>query len=325
MQSLYGVRSQRPQVLTQIAIMLSLILCSFGQVYAQGWYRTYSDLTYIQSGTTEQRLDVHMPILSRKQADKFKTTKAPVLVYIHGGSWQTGDKSEIAKFTKYFKAENGLPHILVSVNYRLAPRHKHPAQVMDVAAALAWVYKNIPRYGGDRSRISVMGHSSGAHLAALVMTDSRYLKQRHLEPAWFEKVILLDAVAYSLPHRAATAPEVANLLIKPVFGNSPLLWSSASPSHQVDEDDLLPRMLLVCNGAPGISMEQTQIMANALDRVGASYEIFHAHGYTHEAMFTALDNPWSRLSRNVSAFLHEPELPAIHRKAGSSPQRQAKK
>ena len=115
----------------------------------------------------------------RQRLDLWRTTttpkSAPVMLYLHGGAWTFGDKREQGRPMLHEFVARGW--IVVSANYRLAPRDPWPAQIEDVTRALAWVKKNVAAYGGDPSRVVVAGGSAGGHLAALLALSSD-------EPAW---------------------------------------------------------------------------------------------------------------------------------------------
>ena len=96
-----------------------------------------------------------------------------MMVFLHGGSWRSGDRSAYPLFGNRF-AKAGIGVAIPS--YRLMPKNPHPAQIEDAAAAFAWVYKNIAKYGGDATRIYMAGHSAGGHLAALLALDPQYLE-----------------------------------------------------------------------------------------------------------------------------------------------------
>lgn len=93
------------------------------------------------------------------------TSRAPVLLQIHGGAWTTGDKRGQAHPLMSHLADRGW--ICVSINYRLSPRHTWPDHIVDVKRAIVWVKDNIGRYGGDPEFIAITGGSAGGHLAAL--------------------------------------------------------------------------------------------------------------------------------------------------------------
>ena len=116
---------------------------------------------------------------------------APVLMFLHGGSWMTGDRS-LYPALGIRLAKSGIAVAIPS--YRLMPRNPHPAQMKDAAAAFDWVYRNVEKYGGDPKRIFVSGHSSGGHLAALLALDETYLKAYGLNPSDIRGVISMSGV-----------------------------------------------------------------------------------------------------------------------------------
>lgn len=95
----------------------------------------------------------------------------PVVVYFHGGGWVAGGLSVTDQPSRALANDAGV--IVVAASYRLAPEHKFPAATDDTFAALKWVAANIQQYGGDNSRIAVMGDSAGGNLAAVAAQRSR--------------------------------------------------------------------------------------------------------------------------------------------------------
>ena len=92
---------------------------------------------------------------------------APVLVFIHGGYWRGLDKSDHSFVAPSFTADGAL---VVVVNYALCPAVSIEHIVMQMVRALAWVWRHAAAHGGDASRIALVGHSAGAHLAAMLMS-----------------------------------------------------------------------------------------------------------------------------------------------------------
>ena len=115
------------------------------------------DINYTEGGK-RARLDIYRP----KGVD---LENAPVLVQIHGGAWTIGTKEQQGLLLMNRMAERGW--VCVAMNYRLAPKHPWPAQIVDVKKAIAWTRENIASYGGDPTYLVATGGSAGGHLAAL--------------------------------------------------------------------------------------------------------------------------------------------------------------
>jgi len=138
----------------------------------------------------KHKLDLYLP----KDKKNF-----PVMIFYHGGSWRSGDRSRYGPLGNRF-AEAGIGVAIPS--YRLMPKNPHPAQIEDVAAAFAWVHQNIASYGGDASRIYIVGHSAGGHLVALLATDPQWLKKFDIPISAIHGVAALSGV-YDVSHIGA--------------------------------------------------------------------------------------------------------------------------
>ncbi len=139
-------------------------------------------IPYIDDGVEKHKLDLFLP----KGKPNF-----PVMVFLHGGAWKSGDRSTYALFGNRL-AKAGIGVAIPS--YRLMPKDPHPAQIEDAAAAFEWVYKNVAQYGGDVSRLYLTGHSAGGHLAALLALDGRYLSKLGVPPNAIRGVATLSGV-----------------------------------------------------------------------------------------------------------------------------------
>lgn len=111
------------------------------------------------------RLDVYAPAQRAPHP-------AAAIVFIHGGRWNSGSKDEY-RFVAAGLAERGF--VVVMPNYRLYPQVRMAEGLADVARAVAWVQTSAREYGTDGSRVIVAGHSSGAHFAAMLAFDPRWL------------------------------------------------------------------------------------------------------------------------------------------------------
>lgn len=160
------------------------------------------DLVYRDTDGWDERLsrlDVYWRRLVGERA------RRPVALFIHGGDWSGGNKRCVngreGGVARWF-AERGW--VFVSMNFRLAqsplsPDADIPDQVDDIAKAIKWMSINIRRYGGNPSQITLVGYSSGAHLAALLACDPAYLLRYRLENAVIAQVVCLDGAHFDIP------------------------------------------------------------------------------------------------------------------------------
>jgi acetyl esterase/lipase len=160
---------------------LGLLLAAIVVLLANEWAvarasHRASDIAYVPTSapdfdTNRHRLDVYEP-------KKESSTLRPVVLFIHGGSWNSGSKDDfIYKAIGRRLAKQGFVGVVIS--YRLSPQALVPQQADDCARALAWTVANIKEYGGDPARIVLMGHSAGGGLAALLATGSDSLLARY--------------------------------------------------------------------------------------------------------------------------------------------------
>ena len=205
--------------------------------------RVERDLAY--GAAPAQKLDVYIP--ERAQ-------RAPILLMVHGGGWMFGDKGHSGVVAN--KAKHWLPrgYIIVSPNYRMAQPPSPLDQTEDVGRALAFVQENAGSWGGDGSRVVLMGHSSGAHLVAL-LTASPAVVARSGARAWLGTVALDSAALDLVGLMSARHPRLHDR----VFGARPERWAELSPLQQLTARP--PPMLLVCSSRRGDSCPAAQRFA----------------------------------------------------------------
>lgn len=160
----------------------------------------------------------------------------PVLFFVHGGAWRSGDKNFFGAYSSLgkFYARRGIGTVVT--NYRLSPSVVHPEHIKDVARAFAWTYKNIARYGGRPDRIFPCGHSAGGHLVALLATDPSYLKAEGVKADAIRGVIPISGV-YRIPGR----------FLESVFGKDAERRKKAGPIEHV-RPGLPPFLILYADG-----------------------------------------------------------------------------
>lgn len=155
----------------------------------------------------------------------------PVVVFFYGGSWRNGRKEDY-RFVGSALARAGL--VVVIPDYRKAPGNLFPSFMDDAAAAVAWTRAHAGKLGGDPTRMFLMGHSAGAHIAALLATDGHYLRAVGMAPRELRGVVGLAGPYDFLPF---TDPKVAQ-----VFGPESQ-WPRSQPVNFVDGDE--PAFLLL--------------------------------------------------------------------------------
>lgn len=148
----------------RICFLLSFFMC--GVLYAQELtYRIIKDVSYSSSNDSyaEERckLDIYYPE---------NKTGCPTVVWFHGGGLTQGNKSIPGRLKK-----NGM--VVIAVNYRLLPKVTIAECLDDAAAAVAWAFREVEKYGGDKNKIFISGHSAGGYLTAMIGLDKRWLKK----------------------------------------------------------------------------------------------------------------------------------------------------
>jgi acetyl esterase/lipase len=218
-----------------------------------------------------QRLDVYAPAQGSKPA--------PVVVFFYGGSWNSGSKAEYG-FAASAIAARG--YITVLPDYRLVPQVRFPSFLDDGAHAIAWVERNIGRYGGDNGKVFVAGHSAGAYNAVMIALDRRYGERAGLRPRLLKGVAGLSGPYDFLPldtkatiDAFALAPRLTETqpiaLVRP--GLPPFFLATGA-----DDDLVFPR--------------NTRALAGKLKAAGGAVEEKVYPGLGHAGTLLALSVPF---------------------------------
>lgn len=270
--------------------------------------RNETDVSYLEVDGVDPdllSLDVYAP-----EWDGCDTV--PIVVWIHGGGWAVGDKANhIDDKVDWLRGELG--YVLISVNYRLSPSEEseigesgrvvHPTHVQDVAAALDWIADNGSAFGGDTEQVAVLGHSAGAHLAALVATDEGYLEAQGRAPTMIDCVGSYDTEAYDIPAKMESAGARERAIVTNAFGDDEQVWAEASPINHVDAAETVPPFQLVRRG----TSERRRILSSfetALSNAGVSVDVIEASGSSHAEVNQFIGAPGDDvMSPGVGSFL----------------------
>ncbi len=157
-----------------VPTVLALVaLCAIVPAAEKTTYQIEADISYVPADATDVtdyqrercKLDVYYP----ENQKGFAT-----IVWFHGGGLKGGNRS----------IPSGLKNqgiAVVPVNYRLYPKIKCPVYLQDAAAAVAWTFRNIERYGGDPQKIFISGHSAGGYLTSMLGMDKRWLAEYDID------------------------------------------------------------------------------------------------------------------------------------------------
>ena len=210
----------------QLSVAILIVVspqCNLRIVAVEPEYKTAENILY-RSGENlteymEQRcrLDVYYPANLKSFA---------TVVWFHGGGLTQGNRSVPEGLR-----EKGIA--VVSVNYRLSPKVKSPAYVEDAAAAVAWTFKNMQRYGGSTNRIFVSGHSAGGYLTSMIGLDKRWLAAHQIDA---------DKIAGLIPYSGHTITHFTIRSERGIPGHRPVVDEMA-PLYHVRKD--APPLLLI--------------------------------------------------------------------------------
>lgn len=226
--------------------------------------------------SVQRNLVFHEVDGEKLQADLYRPDDdevRPIVVLIHGGGWATGDKWNMADHAREL-ARAGF--VVLNINYRLAPKHKFPAQVDDCRAALKWVAQEAAQHRIDPNRIGVYGYSAGAHLAALIacnpIADQPKIKAVVAggAPCDFSELELKNrTLAYWLGGSRSEKPDVYKAA-------SPKLYASSEDPpfffFHGDEDGLVP-------------LDNSRCLHDELQKCGIESEFLQVDGQGHLMTF----------------------------------------
>lgn len=242
-----------------------------------------------------QRLDIHFP-------DQCRAQRCPVVVWVHGGGWHSGDKQNTSA-RALAATWTAAGAVVVALNYRLTPDVVHPAHVQDVAAGVAWVRGHIEDYGGDPARVFLLGHSAGAHLVTLVATDPQYLAVHSLRlREALAGVMSIDTASYDL---AANDGPPVGTMIRDAFGTDPAALRAASPLLIVKPGAAdYPPFVIAAVKSRHLAVQQSQALARLLPEARVIVEDYDARSTLrgHADIARDLADPSSHLAQELMRF-----------------------
>lgn len=206
-----------------------------------------------------------------------------VLIFVHGGEWDSGNKNLYGRMGKGFCNRNV---VFVAINYRLAPVFNHKDMAYDVARAVKWVKESISNYGGNPERIFLSGHSAGGYLTALTGLDTRFFELAAISNP-LKGLILIDSFLLDLhDFFTITDPDWAKKYYH-LFGDNREGWKDATPLNYLKQTAIPMLSFLGTKTYPGIMLGNDRFRKQCeLD--GKKLEFNIIKNKAHKAMITQL-------------------------------------
>jgi acetyl esterase/lipase len=278
------------------ALLIAAALLS--QAHAQTT-PTKGDIPYVENGHERQVLDIYAPPNARN---------LPVVFWIHGGGWQTGDKSDVKLKPQWFMDKG---FVFVSTNYRLLPDVDMGTLIRDVAKSFGWVQRHIAEYGGDPKRVLVGGHSAGAQLAAIICTDDRYLNAEGVSFDVLIGCVPVDGDTYDVPAIIETAETRLRVHGFPPptnghrqkFGNTPENHKDFSAVTHIARGKGIPPFLILHVADHPDTSAQAQRLSAVLKDAGIATTVFGAKETNHTKLNDNLGLPSDPATAALSEFV----------------------
>ncbi|CAG9952620.1 unnamed protein product [Clonostachys rosea f. rosea IK726] len=210
---------------------------------------------------------------------KGKPPGAPIVVFIHGGSWRVGSYLDSIGSTKVVHLlEKG--YALATINYTLFPHVTVAEQVQEVANSLGYLTRNAARLEFDHSRIVLMGHSSGAHTVTLLGTDTSYLDRAGVAIHNIRAVISLDGSNYNAMAEVLDSPGPVAENMKTGLGEDPDVLRAMSPTYNARAPNANAFLLLHAERQGDI--RQAEELKAVLNAAGTSVNLHVFEGESFE-------------------------------------------
>lgn len=270
------------------AFMLTLSGCSFKRINRS------KDIVYLQpekaSNEAEQQLNIFAPHTHKTPKD--------VLIFIHGGNWNSGKKSQYSIIGSHWAKKD---IVYVIIDYPLSPAANYKDMAVASAKSVKWVKENISRYGGDPERIFISGHSAGGHLAALISIDNQYFKDLGMKNPIAGTILIdaagLDMYGYLMEEKLAKD----NTYFK-TFSSDPKIWKEATPLYHLHPN--MPPMLIYRGGKtyPSI-LASNEKFIKELEKYAPKTPYHVLEGKKHIPMITQFFNPWNNRYDEIIKFM----------------------
>ena len=247
----------------------------------------------------------------------------PAIVFVHGGGWVGGDKESYHPFMFHF-TQAGI--VCITINYRLAPKNRFPAQIEDARCAVRWLRANAGKYHVDPHRIAAFGGSAGAHLVALLGTTngSKRWEGSGGNPEQSSAICAMVCMSgpydlslgylHSVRQNAQEGGAVRGML-EAFLGGTPeqreAEYRAASPMTYASKDTV-PTLLTHGTADPLVPPEQSEVFYSKLKSLGVDVELIRLEGAGHADFGKHPQEAIARITAFVRKQLLSPDKSSPH-------------
>jgi len=247
-------------------------------------FHAIRDVAYVPHGRRSQMLDVYVPDIP--------TSPRPLMVWIHGGGWYSGDKSVPPGLGLLPRG-----YVVASINYRLSGEAVFPAQIFDCKAAIRYLRAHAREYGIDPTRIGAWGDSAGGQLAALLGTTNGRKEYEGSEGVlgpsssvqavcdWYGPTDFLQAM-----DRNGAGAGAVRLLFGGVVSAHTQAAALASPAEQVGRAPPAPFLIMHGDEDPLVPLHQSQVLFQKLQLAGGAARLVILHSGHGNGWFKSRDD-----------------------------------
>jgi len=289
---------------TRVTILILFIIIGASLLTLSGYAfigsKAHKNITYAKASgkISAQQLNIFEP----------KNPKSPkdVLIFIHGGNWNSGKKSQYNLIGRNWTKKD---IVSVVIDYPLSPEATYAEMAEYAAKSVKWVKENIINYGGNPDRIFISGHSAGGHLAALISIDDQYFKKAGIENP-IKGLILIDAAGLDMyGYLMEENLPKENTYLK-TFTANPKTWKDASPLYHLHKGMPPIKIYRGEKTYPSITTSNEKFI-KALQEFAPEtpYEILK--NKKHIPMITQFFNPWNKHYKEIKQFMKRIDDPAV--------------
>jgi arylformamidase len=249
------------------------------------------DVSYLQPSDKTTAVTPNLNVFVPRNS---KNSPATVLIFVHGGNWNSGNKETYNLMGRNFAAKGV---VTVIPNYTLSPLADYDTMTREIASVIQWTKENISRYNGDSSQVFMTGHSAGGQLAALAVMNPKY----GVDSTTISGIILNDAAGLDMKHYLQENPPTAIDDYLTTWTKEPDNWQQASPIYFLDKNT--PPLLIYVGDKtyPSIKVANSRFV-DALHPYQPNVAPIHLNK-KHVPMVVQYFWPWSNRFAEVIEFM----------------------